>query len=93
MKLLNIPLNSGSRDTEIVHTSIVFVANRFTGFLYRTRDQKTWVHLGDTGLGPIPAVSDMADGAHAFGVDPTVGFQRVQSNDVPMGDVSIISCY
>lgn len=93
MQDINLPPTSGSDDTNIKHADVLFVQDRFVGYLYRTRKGETWVHFGD--LGPLgnPSRTDIIASASDLRVKPIQGFQRVSSGPVPLGHVSLISCF
>ena len=93
MQSLNLPSNSTSNETDITNTSIIFVNDRFVGFLYRTRKGDVFVYFGMPGRRANVSPGDEDLAAQALGAKPNSGFQLLQRKSTPPMEVNILECY
>jgi hypothetical protein len=90
---LNLPANSTSAGTEITHASVVYVGDRFVGFLYATRAGSEYLHFGQVGRPSNINADDQNLAARALGTKPTSGFQLLQSRQAHLTLINLLGCY
>jgi hypothetical protein len=94
MRLLNLPPSEIDSATEITHSSIVYVGDRFAGYLYRTRQGAIYFNMGEVGNSMVKvSPEDQRTVADALNVQAVHGIQPVATQPVPTGAVSIVACY
>jgi hypothetical protein len=93
MRDLNLPPNTTSNSTDIVHSSIIYVADRFVGYLYVTQSEQVFVHFGSIGRLINLAAADERLAATAFGAKASSGFQRLNLANASLAGLNIMACY
>lgn len=93
MSSLNLPANKSSAHMEITHASVVYVDNRFVGFLYATRAGLEYLHLGQVGKASNISPDDQNTAARVLGAKPISGFQLLQLRQAPLMQINLMSCY
>jgi hypothetical protein len=90
---LNLPANETSSGTEIIHTSLIYVVDRFVGYLYELRDGKIYLHFGDVGRLSAVSEGDINTAARSLGARAITGFQLTQFHAASLAGINVLSCY
>lgn len=93
MRQLNLPANNTSQSTEIAHASVIYVGDRFVGFLYATQSAGEYLHFGPVGEPSNVAFADERLAAGALGAQASSGFQRLTPEHASLVGVNIMACY
>ena len=74
MRQLNLPANDTSQATQVAHGSVIYIGDRFVGFLYATQSEGIYVHFGPVERPNNVAAADERLAAHILGAQAISGF-------------------
>lgn len=93
MRQLNLPANDTSQATQVAHGSVIYIGDRFVGFLYATQSEGIYVHFGPVERPNNVAAADERLAAHILGAQAISGFQRLTLENASLAGINVMACY